>query len=156
MTTTDDAKQHLSEEVTQALTSQAQPLHLWTAYATFLAEHTFKGPQGENLLVHFYCPLSCHHDARYFLEVFPEHMADVACEVFQATHPRLQAELADDVLFGDQRQPSWCLFAYGYGRSLDPVGLLRLFFATLEARLLSAWNWEGGCPLSAPEPAEDK
>lgn len=95
-----------------------------TDYTTFSAEHAF---DGDDIVFHFFRTKENPSD-RYWQDVFPNGLSDVAQEVFQAGYPRLKATFTQEV-------DSWWMRASGFAHEGLPEERIQHFYAKLDQAL---------------------
>lgn len=126
---------------TSAAVANAVPTFKDVSFLGFKAQHAVIE---SDIVIHFFLPSGAgnlekastktqQEWATYWLDVFPYHLSAVAKEHFQADKPRLVAKYTEEL-------KSWWFRARGYGNTLNPDGLVALFYSKLEAVLPPAQN----------------
>lgn len=103
-------------------------------YTTFLAEHAF---DGEDIVFHFFRSEE-NSTNKYWKEIFPEALSEVAQKVFQAGYPRLKAAWTEE-------QDSWWMRANGFVNIGLPEERIKSFYSELDQALEALKNKQ---PLS--------
>lgn len=100
-------------------------------YTTFRAE--FAITEGD-IVYHFFVTDEVQklpNPKKYWFELFPQALSEVADKHFNATFPRLKAAYTEE-------QASWWMRAYGFGKVLDPHRFSYKFFDALDSALDAA------------------
>lgn len=97
-----------------------------TDFTSFFAEYAMID---NNIVCHFFeTPEFPIANTRYWLELFPTILNEVAQKYFNATAPRLVAKYTEEL-------NSWFFKAQGYGHLLDPDTYVREFFDDLDCAI---------------------
>ena len=95
-------------------------------YTTFTAEHAVID---KAIVAHFFLSREAEKlPTKYFVEVFPEALSEVAKAHFDADYPRLKAAYSEDL-------KSWWLRADGFDHLLDIDAFMAEFFRKLDSKL---------------------